>query len=246
MMGLNRQTLGWLARHAAYVALMLSVYGAIALDLRAGETPRPPATRTGELLPETPAARLVRLQQVGKFNEDGVLESLELALLFTIGLAGLGIAGREPAAREVALLLAGWAGLGAIREQDQWFDQFAHGCWIVPAVALAVAMAIFAWRHRRPLAEQVVAFVHAPSWGLFVAGGLMSLVFARLKGQGAIWTYLVEDPRLARNLKNMVEESLETAGYMLLVCGLFEWIVHLRRRRNSAPGGCNFKGMASD
>ena len=34
----------------------------------------------------------------------------------------------------------------------------------------------------------------------------------------------------------MVEESLETAGYALLLCALIEGIAALRARRESGPG----------
>ena len=58
----------------------------------------------------------------------------------------------------------------------------------------------------------------------------MALVFARLMGEKALWNHLVDAPRLARNLKNMVEEGIETGGYALLLCGLVEALAGLRRR----------------
>ena len=58
----------------------------------------------------------------------------------------------------------------------------------------------------------------------------MALVFARLMGEKVLWNHLVDAPRLARNLKNMVEEGIETGGYALLLCGLVEALAGLRRR----------------
>ena len=230
-----RELLRWLARHVLYVAIMLTTYGAVRLDARAGDTPRPPADRHGRLLPETPAARLARLGEIGKFNEDGVVEALELAMLLSIVLTCGALAVGHPEVRAVALLFGGWLGLAAIREQDQWFDQIFHGAWMVPAGLVAAGMAVYAWKARSEICRGLVAFVRTPGWGFFVSGGLMALVFARLMGKKALWYHLVDAPRLARNLKNMVEEGIETAGYALLLCGLVEALAGLRRRIRETP-----------
>lgn len=220
----------------AYLVMVLSVYGAVLLDLRAGDTPLAPATRGGELLPETPEARLIRLQQVGKFNEDSVLEPLQSAMLLAMVASGLAIAWSRPGDRPMALLLSGLAGMAAIREQDKWFEMnIRHGAWVYPVSALAILLAFHVWRKRRDLAAGFEEFVHAPSWGFFAGGGFLVLILSRLLGQKFIWNILIENPWNARNIKNLVEEGIESSGYVLLLCGCIEWAAHVRRKKN--PSG---------
>ncbi len=233
-----REWSGWLARHALYVAIVVAVYGAVWMDARGGRAPQPPTDERGIELPETGAERLARLQEVSQFNEDGVVESLELAILLAIAMGCGWCAVREREARPVLVLMGGVVGLAAIREQDQWFDQFAHGSWVVPAGLLAAGLAAYAWRRRRELGRGLGEIVRTPGWGLFVAGGLVSMVFSRLMGRKDVWNHLIEAPRLARNMKNMVEESLEVAGYALMLCALIEGMAQLRRR-GAAGEGCN-------
>lgn len=246
MMDSKRELAGWVGRHVLYVAIMAAVYGAVRIDAAGGRTPKPPRDRHGNALPETVDERIARLQEVAQFNEDGVVESLELALLLAIVAASVLTAIRHPEVGATALLFGGWIGLAAIREQDQWFDQWFHGCWMVPASLLGAGLAVHAWRRRRELRPGLMAFVHSPGWGLFVSGVLISMVFARLMGKKDLWSHLIESPRLARNLKNMVEESLEVAGYALLLCGVIEGVAALhRRRRNRSAGVTGGAGEAT-
>lgn len=227
----------WLARYILYIVIMLAIYGAVRLDALGGDTPRAPTDKNGMLIPESPADRLARVQLVGKFNEGDVVESLQLVLLLSMVLAAGFVAVHHREVRSISILLGGVIGMAAIREQDYWFDQYAHGLWAVPVGLLAAALAAYAWRKRTELWPGLVRFVQTPGWGLLVSGGLIAMVFARLMGQKSLWNQLVESPRVARNLKNMVEESLETAGYALMLCAMIESVVyfHRRARHNKHP-----------
>ena len=236
MQAATRRLGKWMARNSLYVAIMLTIYGAIRLDAMGGDTPLPPADRLGNALPESVEARMARLQEVSLFNDGGMVEAVELAILATIASVCVLIAMRHPDVRATSLSFGGLMAAMAVREQDYWFDRFAHGSWVVPAGLLAAGVAAYAWNKRRELWPGLVEFVHTPGWGIFVGGGLIVMVFSRLMGQKALWNHLVDSPRLARNLKNMVDESLETAGYALLLCSLIEGISALRARRESGPG----------
>ncbi len=243
---MRREFAGWVARHALYVAIMAAVYGAVRIDAAGGRVPKPPRDRQGNVLSETVDERIARFQEVAKFNEDGLVESLELVMLLSIVGASVLTAIRHPEVRATAVLFGGWIGLAAIREQDQWFDQWFHGCWTVPASLVGAGLAAHAWRRRGELWPGLMEFVRSPGWGLFVSGMLISMVFARLMGQKDLWSRLVESPRLARNLKNMVEESLEVAGYALLLCGVIEGVAALHRRgRNRAADVTGEAGEAT-
>jgi hypothetical protein len=222
----------WLLRQTIFVGLMFMVYGAVYLEAMGGDTPGGPSDSGSMAIPETMEARIARLQQVGKFNEGGLVESLEFSLLLSLVISCGWVAYRHPEVQAVSFLMVGAFGLAAIREQDAWFDAFAHGCWVVPAGLLATAMAVFFWIKRSDIMPELARMVTTSGWGFFVSGGLMAMVFARLMGQKGIWNYLIDSPRLARNMKNMSEESIETAGYALLLCGLIEGCAHLRNRQS--------------
>jgi len=175
-----------LARYIFCAFLMLMMYGAVWLDAQGGDTPRAPMDENGNLLPETPERHLARLQEVGKFNEGGVVESLELSILLLIICTSGWMAYRHPEVRAISLLFCGGLGVLAIREQDYWFDQFHHGFWAIPAGLLIAVMLVYAWKKRRELQPELREFLQTPGWGLFLAGGLMIMVFARLMGQKAL------------------------------------------------------------
>lgn len=233
MQGVNREWGGWLARQVLCVAIMLAVFGAIYIDAMGGDTPLPPMDRQGNVLPETPEARRERLQSLDKFEEDGVLESLQFAMLVAMSMTCVWIGMKYRDVRTVSLLFGGFFGMMAIREQDKWFDAFKHGSWKYPVIVLAVWMFLYAWRRWAQVKRAFAEYVRTASWGYFASGGLVTLVFSRLVGQKFLWNHMIASPRLARNMKDLVEEGTETAGYALMLCGLFEGIAHLRRRHKA-------------
>lgn len=231
---MSRDFLGWLTRHVLYVAIMLAVFGAVWIDSRGGDMPNPPMDRQGHEIPETYAARMQRMGQVTQFREGGMIESMELATLVALALAGLWIGLRHPDVRTVAFLFGGLMGLLVIREQDKWFDTFIHGAWIFPELLLAAGMAFYALRRWRQLKTGLVEFVRTPIWGFFASGCLVTLVFSRLMGRSTLWKHVITEPFLMRNVKNLVEEGLETAGYALMLCALIEAMAYLHRARPAA------------
>lgn len=218
----------WFARHAFYALLILIAFGAVWLDSRGGNTPSPPTDPNGQLMAETMTERIGRLEQIGKFTEDGLVENLQLAALGTLILGCAWLALRTPAMRSFWLVTGGVLGLALIREMDRLLDQVVHGFWKAPAGLLALVLLVVVWRRWPFIWRGFRQLVHIPAWGFWMAGALTVVIFSRLMGQKLLWNYLIEDPQVARHLKNMVEESLELLGYTLAVCGLIEGFFNLR------------------
>ncbi len=220
----------WLARYVLYVIIMLAVYGAVYLDVMGGTMPEPPTNRQGRPVEETVEERQDRMQSLDRFGEDGMLESMELAILLTISMTCIWLALRQPEVRTFSLLMAGFTGMMAIREQDKWFDSFRHGAWVYPEILLVLWMVLYAWKHWNLVKKGVEEFVTTPGWGFFASGCLMTLIFSRLMGQKFLWNHMIHSPWVARNIKDLAEEGIETAGYALMLCSLIEGMAYLHRR----------------
>jgi hypothetical protein len=88
---------------------------------------------------------------------------------------------------------------------------------MLPVVWAAATIA----KARARFLDQAIAFSHTPSFALLVAGFLVVVVYAQLIGQKALWMAVLA-PDVYRPIKEIVEESSELLGYLLLFFGAVE------------------------
>ena len=144
-----------------------------------------------------------------------------LVLLVTAILCG-DAARHEPSARGGYTLMAGFFACAFVREMDLVLDKLIfHGSWCLFAgAAMATALAL-AWRCRATILPGLAAFLDRRAYPFFMIGLLIVIVLSRSLGSGRmLWNMLGCDDT-HRLFKTIIQESLESFGYLLITYGAF-------------------------
>jgi len=130
--------------------------------------------------------------------------------------------------RSLSILLAGMATIGLVREFNNFFKaNVFDGAWQMVAFTVAIITAYFIWKHRQGFWRAFDQFRQSFSFGLMMAGFLITFIFSRLYGQHEFWITLMED-RYFRSVKNASEESIELLGYGLMLIASIELFMLVR------------------
>lgn len=170
------------------------------------------------------------------YDENGVVEWAQFALLAANASALLAAAIARPAFRQVLLLLASCIGFAAVRELDAMFDRIVpHLGWKF-ALALPVAAVIHValrWHRGR---HQFRWFFFTPSFFLFWAGFMVAVPVAQMLGNGNLLQEIMADSYQNR-FKRVIEETGESIGYVILFFAGIECLMNLRLTRVGVPDG---------
>lgn len=169
---------------------------------------------------------IARIGDVQAFAEGHVVEWFQFALVALAAVLLAIAAWRLPTWRGLLALLAGLAGLAAMREQDMLLDSLWIG-WKLPAL-LCLGLGIFvATRDLPALHRQVRRFITTPGFGILWAALLTVIGAAQLIGHGDLLGIVMGDNYDGR-LKRVVEEAFESFGYLLLLIGTIETLLWVR------------------
>ena len=152
-----------------------------------------------------------------KFFEDSWTERAQEAIFLVLAIGLFALSFRLQQASTLASLFAGFFLLAFIRELDALLEQnIGTGTWQVLVTVVFAAMCYQARRHWAELKKQTAIHVESYSFGLFIAGFLVTFIFSRLIGSEDLWMTIMEDS-YRRNVKNAVEESTELLGDALFL-----------------------------
>ncbi|MBR0056591.1 MAG: hypothetical protein IJP66_04615, partial [Kiritimatiellae bacterium] len=184
---------------------------------------------------------LWEVRERGNALENGPIESVQLALLLCASAAyairaRAARGGRGPS-RAFALCSLFVLSM-CIRELDGFFDRLTgdHQFWFyIVALVVLAAMCILFRRFSRSV-HDLAQFSAGPETPLFAAGVLVCVVFAQIIGHKGVWSDVfglpiwqtaveqnLSDGKLPaaldiqRHVKNIVEESTEICGYLLIL-----------------------------
>jgi hypothetical protein len=158
----------------------------------------------------------------GMFEEDGPIEWLHFGLLMATAAVFLRHS-RQISNYPISLLLCSTLALiGSLRELDRYSERllFEDAYKYVSAVVSGVALYYVA-RNRQRLGEDINAFIKQRSFLLLAFGAFLAVLLAQILGQSELWHALIDGPS-GRNAKRVLEETLETVGYLMLFCGSIE------------------------
>ncbi len=173
------------------------------------------------------------VRATGNIVEAGVVETVQVCLLVLAAASYFLLARRRPGLSR-AFALAGLALLAmAFRELDGIFDALLfHGAWrIFVGAAGAGSLAIVCGSFRRTV-DQAARFVETPHFTMLATGVVSAVVIAQILGFKGLWnaTFDIEpwrtlrdalrtsvDLDVPRHVKNIVEEALELASYLILL-----------------------------
>lgn len=182
------------------------------------------------------------------YGETGPVEIME-AVFALLAASFFLLAGRQERSREPCMIiLAGFLFCLFIRESDYFFDALiTRHAWKVGVTLVLVFLGLYAWRHRQEMYQSILQFMSHPSFGIFVSGLLILIVFSRLFGYGDFWEGLLLDETClavkqivadhteeiayiqlwdekALIITRIVEESTEQAGYFLMLIASWEYL----------------------
>lgn len=165
-------------------------------------------------------------------RDDGPIEIGQLAAL-VLGATLLWLLSRHKAQlAELLRLLACLAMLGAMRELDNFTLQLGWRTgylWMgLPFAMYAVLMVATA---RARLLDQIAHFARSPAFALLAAGFFVIVVYAQLVGQKVLWIAML-GPDAYRPTKDLIEESSELLGYLLVLFGACEAYLTMGRSQD--------------
>lgn len=156
----------------------------------------------------------------GTCGENSPVEFAQLGLLAATGILMWTAAVKNAGVRGGLALAGGFFLAAAARECDAWLDPLAKWAWMVPALGVAAVAGAWAWRNRRSAVPGLVAVCRTRHFGLLAGGMAVLMVFSRVFGRKALWIPIMGEDHY-RIIKNVVEESLELLGDILI----FAWAV---------------------
>jgi len=155
-------------------------------------------------------------------RDDGPIEITQfLAALFTAFLFWL-LSRERPQSAELMRFFAALSLIACARELDNFtLERGSRDAykWIA-MVPLTWALWQLA-RARGRLLDQLAVFSRTAGFSLLLAGFLVVVVYSQLLGQKELWLAVLE-PDTYRPVKDLVEESSELLGYLLMLFGAAE------------------------
>jgi hypothetical protein len=167
------------------------------------------------------------------FAEDGPIEWVHFGLM--LGASALFFyQSRMNSAYPAALLLCGLLALvAALRELDRYSEVLLfEDAYKYPVAVIAFFALYVFWQNRSTLGPELTAFSQESAFFFLAFGSFLTAIVAQILGQAELWHALIEGPS-ARTVKRVLEESLETMGYVILFLGALE----IRVRRTLATAG---------
>ncbi|MDJ0522654.1 MAG: hypothetical protein QNJ90_11355 [Planctomycetota bacterium] len=161
------------------------------------------------------------------------VEQVQIGMLVLMFGLLIETARSRPSTRPLSVLLAGLAVAAIAREHNNWFkDNIGSGVW---QAVVAVVLVLTALTARRLGGDTRTALAHltaSPAFG-WLASGAVVFLFGQVLDERPIWALLVGEP-VPYSAQRMAEESMETAAYWLIACGLLEWRLSVRTRDRAA------------
>ena len=163
------------------------------------------------------------------YDEIGLVETLQAAFALVAALFFLA-AGRLDKTREpLAVVMTGFLFCLFIREFDYFLDELvARHAWKSLVLLMLVLLAVYIAKNAKRVVASVLDFLSQPSFGVFLSGLLIVVVFSRLFGYGDFWEELIEGSYY-RVIKTIIEEGTELMGYSLLLISSCEYLYAVRR-----------------
>lgn len=171
------------------------------------------------------------------YDEVGPVETFQTVFVLGAALIFLSAAGIDRERISTAVLIAGLFFCMAVRESDYFLDELVcRNAWKVIVAGIVFFFAHYAVRNRQEAIRSVMSFMSESSFGIFISGLLVLIVFSRLFGYGPFWKAIMDDSSY-KTVKTIVEEGVEVMGYFLLLVSSLEYRhaarMHALRRKET-------------
>ena len=161
------------------------------------------------------------------FEEDGPIEWVHFGLMIATGAMFLWNWQGNGAYPAVLLFCSMLAFIAALRELDHYSEvMLFRGAYKYPVALIGVLTGVLALYHltkdRQRLWQEISAFIKQPPFPLLAFGLFLAVIAAQILGQAELWHALIEPTTTARTAKRVLEETVETIGYLTLFFGAIE------------------------
>lgn len=155
-------------------------------------------------------------------RDDGPIEITQLLAALSAALLFWMLSRERPRSADLMRLFSALSLIACARELDNFTLELGSrdGYKLVAALPVAWAVSVLV-RARARILDQLTAFSRTPGFSLLVAGFLVVVVYSQLIGQKALWMAVL-DADVYRPVKDLVEESSELLGYLLMLFGAAE------------------------
>lgn len=162
-------------------------------------------------------------------SEGGTVEDAQLAVLATIALLLFWSAVKCLSIRWLAFFLVALTTMAILRESDNVLErELGKGAWSTSVLTVAAITICAGWWKRRELSKGAARIVGSAAYGYLASGFIIVMVVSRLLGQQVFWRS-INPNKYTRDTPRTVEELVELAGYLLLLCGALELLLLCRR-----------------
>ncbi len=129
----------------------------------------------------------------GFFDEVGPVETLESIFALLTALTFL-VAGRVDKTRAPCVIMLAWFLFCLfIRESDHFLAVLiSRHAWKVLVSFMLVLVFIYIVKNGKRVMASILEFLNQPSFGIFLSGLLVLVVFSRLFGYGGFWKELLD------------------------------------------------------
>ena len=165
------------------------------------------------------------------FNENSVVETIQLLLLLSSAMAFLYCAFIEKKWREISLVLASAALFAACRELDKFFDATIPVVSWKFAYLFVFASIFYAYKNLKRYIKSSLKFFGMPSFYIMCIAVIVILPVAQCMGHrplvsAALGTHFGRNEVAA--VKELFEEALEAVGYFLILLSSIEYNINIR------------------
>ncbi|MCR5184003.1 MAG: hypothetical protein K6B46_04795 [Opitutales bacterium] len=159
---------------------------------------------------------LAKHYQTDTFAEHGLVENLQLGLLFLSTVCFSFLALRDKFYRPVLFFLAGLTAFCFVRELDSFFDKLLpvvtwKFAWLFPLLAL-----FYAWSHRYEAKAALFKFLDSTAFDLLFVALIVFVPLAQAVGHVSFIRDSVGDFENMSDIRRLIEESLELVAYVLI------------------------------
>lgn len=165
------------------------------------------------------------------FNENSVVETIQLLLLLSSAMAFLYCAFIEKKWREISLVLASVALFAACRELDKIFDATIPIIRWKFAYIFVFAALFYACKNLKRYIKSVLKFFGMPSFYIMCTAVVIVLPVAQCLGHRPLVSAALGetfDRQSISAIKELIEEALEVVGYFLILLSSIEYNINIR------------------
>jgi hypothetical protein len=169
------------------------------------------------------------------FQEGGPIELLHVILFIICTTLFVFESIQNSKRREILFILASLTIFALVRELDFLLDKLNPlGGWRLPAAFLVLATGIFAYRNWQSIWRNFIQLMSARAFPILWCGFMVAVPFAQPLGHQQ-FLRLILGGDYNRFVKNVIEESGELVGYLLILIGTIELVWEWRRERKVSP-----------